>query len=298
MPEKGISGLISVVVPTHDRPKMLRRAMQSILRQDYNNLEVIVVQDNCSEDTNKVVKEFKDNRIKSLISDVSLGGAAARNLGINECTGEFIAFLDDDDEWKKNKLSNQIKIFKSYSDTAIVSTGYDENNGQNIQKIEIPSIIDLNDLLYLNYCGSFSFCMTKKEYVNGLLINSELKACQDWDLWVKILFKTGLKCRSNKETFLVVYHTEHEDRLSNHIGNVYKYRVLFLRSHFNKMKQEHIYYNFYEVLKLKRLINWDKMKYANRVQLYFKALKYYHKSKYRRSFYNYLLIITKILNLS
>lgn len=298
MTNKLIPGLVTVILPTHNRRMMLEKAIRSVLNQDYQDFELIIVLDSCSDDSASILNKYSDSRIQLIDTDVNIGGAQARNLGIKAANGEYVAFLDDDDVWKKNKLSNQLKIFKRYNDTAIVSTGYDENNGQNIQKIKIPSLIDLNDLLYLNYCGSFSFCMTKNEYINDSLINSELKACQDWDLWVKILYKTGLKCRSFKEESLVVYHTGHKDRLSTHIGNIYKSRVLLLRSHFNKMKQEHLYYNLYEMLKLKRLAHWDEMKYTYRLQVYIKALKYYHKSKYRRSFYNYLLIITKILNLS
>ena len=150
MTNKLIPGLVTVILPTHNRRMMLEKAIRSVLNQDYQNFELIIVLDSCSDDSASILNKYSDSRIQLIDTDVNIGGAQARNLGIKAANGEYVAFLDDDDVWKKNKLSNQLKIFKRYNDTAIVSTGYDENNGQNIQEIKIPSLIDLNDLLKLN----------------------------------------------------------------------------------------------------------------------------------------------------
>ena len=297
MSNASINGLVSVVLPTHNRSKMLREAIKSILAQDYDKIELIIVQDACTDDTSTVLMEFKDPRIKSIISNTNLGGANARNLGIKSCKGEYIAFLDDDDVWKKNKLSSQLKIFKEFNDVAIVSTNYESINSFSSKQINLPNKILLNDLLYKNFCGSFSFCITKSKYLRNLTINPKLRACQDWDLWVKVLYNTGLKCRTCTDS-LVVYNTAHDDRLSNHKRNIYESRVIFLRDKIGLMDKKQLYFNYYELIKMKRIENWVKYNYIIRLKLYIKALKYYHRAGFERSLYNYLLIITKIFNLS
>jgi len=297
MDNSPISGLVSVVVPTHNRSKMLRKAIKSILAQDYDKIELIIVQDACTDDTSSVLMEFKDSRIKCIVSNVNLGGAKARNLGIESCRGEYIAFLDDDDIWKKYKLSSQLKIFQKFNDVAIVSTSYESIDSVSSKRVNLPGEIILEDLLYKNYCGSFSFCITKSKYLKNLRINPQLKACQDWDLWIKILKNTGLKCRACTDS-LVVYNIAHEDRLSTHTRNIYESRVIFLRDKIELMNKKHLYYNYYDLIKMKRIENWGKYNYIIRLKLYIKALKYYHQAEFERSFYNYFLIITKILNLS
>ncbi len=290
------SDLVTVIVPTHNRANLLKRSINSIIKQDYENIEIIIIQDNCNDDTNKVVKQFSDNRIKSIISNNSLGGAGARNLGIQNSNGEYIAFLDDDDEWLKNKLSMQISLLDKYDDTAIITSNFYLNDGKKISKRFTPHLIDLNDLLYLNYCGSFSFCLTKKEYLENLFIDNSLQACQDWDLWIKILDKTGLKCRSYKDEFFVNYYVDHNNRISSNPNKTYNARINFLRLHNNKMHQKQFYYNLYDLYKMKRLVFWDKQNYYSRLKQYFRALIFYHKAKYKRNIYYYLLFIIKIFN--
>jgi len=105
--------LVSVIMPTYNGEKTIQRAIKSVLNQSYKNLEVIVV-DDCSQDnTVMVVNSIKDRRIKLIRHNENRNGSAARNTGIKESRGKYIAFLDDDDEWLKEKISKQIKYLKS-----------------------------------------------------------------------------------------------------------------------------------------------------------------------------------------
>lgn len=100
---------VSVVIPTYNRSTLLRRAVDSVLAQTYDDLEVIVVDDASSDDTPSVMQQYDDDRISYVRLEKNGGGAHARNVGINEASGEFVAFLDDDDEWHPQKLERQIE---------------------------------------------------------------------------------------------------------------------------------------------------------------------------------------------
>src|SRR5215831_9254853 len=100
--------LISVVIPTLQRPKLLLRAIGSVLRQTHREIEVIVVVDRPDPDTVSAVQSVNDPRLRVLVSPHHLTAAGARNFGVDHSTGEWVAFLDDDDEWLPNKLERQI----------------------------------------------------------------------------------------------------------------------------------------------------------------------------------------------
>ena len=104
--------LVSVILPTFNRAKLLSRAINSVLKQSYYNLECIVVDDGSIDNTEKVVKSINDNRIVYLKHNYNKHASAARNTGIAKSKGKFIAFLDDDDQWLPKKLEKQISLIQ------------------------------------------------------------------------------------------------------------------------------------------------------------------------------------------
>ena len=105
------SPLISVVIPTHNRASLLKKAIDSVLLQTERDLEIIVVDDASTDETSELLNEFvkTDARIKVIKNKAALGGGGARTAGIFASKGKWVAFLDDDDEWFKNKLSLQLE---------------------------------------------------------------------------------------------------------------------------------------------------------------------------------------------
>ena len=99
---------VSVVVPTHDRSRLLALTLRSILGQRGVDLEVIVVDDGSTDDTAEVVAGLGDDRVRLLRHDTPQGVAAARNYGIAEAAGGWLAFCDDDDLWAPDKLARQL----------------------------------------------------------------------------------------------------------------------------------------------------------------------------------------------
>ena len=110
---------VSAIITTHNRLELLIKAINSVLNQTYENIELIIVDDNSTDGTRtyiqKLLLENKDISYIYISPDDSKGGNYARNLGINAASGEYIAFLDDDDEWLVDKIQKQINFLKDKS---------------------------------------------------------------------------------------------------------------------------------------------------------------------------------------
>ncbi len=116
--------LISVIIPTYNREVFLKKvSIPSVLRQTYPNFELIVVDDHSQDNTEKLIKSWskKDNRIKYLKNFRKKGVSGARNSGILTAKGEYISFLDSDDEWVPEHLERLLKIMENHSDIDIIS---------------------------------------------------------------------------------------------------------------------------------------------------------------------------------
>lgn len=116
-----VPGLVSVVIPTRDRPDLLLRAIATVLEQTHRQLEVVVVIDGPDEATQGALSAVGDERLRWLVNESSLGGAEARNVGVREARGEWVAFLDDDDEWLPTKLERQLSLLREADRPSLVS---------------------------------------------------------------------------------------------------------------------------------------------------------------------------------
>ena len=105
--------LVSVVIPTHNRSALLKRAVESVLQQTFAALECIVVDDASVDNTAQVVQGFADERVVYVRHENNRHASAARNTGITHARGSLVAFLDDDDEWLPTKLAKQVRLIQS-----------------------------------------------------------------------------------------------------------------------------------------------------------------------------------------
>jgi len=134
---------VSVIITTFNKPTYLKEAVVSALRQDFDNFEIIVI-DDCSDgkETKEAVASFSDKRIKYIRNKENFGGAISLNIGLNAAKGKYIAVLDDDDAWiAKEKLSQQVKFLESNSDYVLVGTGtvvVDYSTDKEIVKSKAP----------------------------------------------------------------------------------------------------------------------------------------------------------------
>lgn len=116
--------LVSVVITTYGRNDTLKRAIKSVLNQTHTNLEIIVVDDNASSKGNAevdtIIQGINDSRVRLIQNEKNLGGALARNEGIYSSNAEFIAFLDDDDQYLPEKIEKELSLLKCNDNTALV----------------------------------------------------------------------------------------------------------------------------------------------------------------------------------
>ena len=125
-----IKPLVSVIIPTYGRPNLLLRAINSVLNQSYSNIEIIVVDDNNPgslerDQTQKLLEKYiQENKIMYIKMDKNVGGALARNKGVEVCSGALICFLDDDDEYLPNKIELQVNKFIESNFKLSVVGGY------------------------------------------------------------------------------------------------------------------------------------------------------------------------------
>ena len=107
--------MVSVIIPTRNRSIILKRAIASVLNQTFTDLECLVVNDCSDDDTLKLLSSIPDPRVRVFNHTMSKGASASRNLGLQNSSGDYITFLDDDDEWLPSKLEKQVSLFNSLS---------------------------------------------------------------------------------------------------------------------------------------------------------------------------------------
>ncbi len=115
--------MVSAVITTHNRVGLLVKAIESVKAQTYSDIEIIVVDDASDDDTERICRNTKGINYIRINKEESKGGNHARNIGIKNANGEYIAFLDDDDRWKPNKIEKQVKILENNKDIGMVYTG-------------------------------------------------------------------------------------------------------------------------------------------------------------------------------
>ena len=129
---------VSIITPTYNRADLLNKLIESVCCQIFQDWELIIVDDRSTDDTAAVVKKYqkKDSRVKYFINLRSKGPAGARNCGIMRARGNFIAFLDSDDEWDENYLEDSIKALQAEDTDICLSLFYRERNGAIEKKYE------------------------------------------------------------------------------------------------------------------------------------------------------------------
>lgn len=270
-------GLVSIIVPTHNRADMLARALNSILSQTYENWETIVIANDCHDNTVEIMERYLNDKRFSFV-DISdaIGGAEARNVGIRKAKGEYIAFLDDDDEWLPNKLVLQMEALSQHHDVAVVSSNYINNYGGYSKIGKLPEYVELDDLLYRNQLGSFSFCLTKAEFIKDIEIDRRLKAAQDWSFWYDILHQSNGKGYVVQKA-LVKYNNGYTNRLSLNKENSYESYKLFINKIWNFLNQETKSYHLAILYSKQNLL--IKTDYYAKLKLSFKTLQMIRLSK-------------------
>jgi len=238
---------ISVVIPTYNRAYCLKRAIYSVLAQNYDCIEIIVVDDGSNDDTPEVIhsiqKETADPMNLRYIHIEHAGVSTARNTGIQSADGEWIAFLDSDDYWLEDKLRKQVEYLSEnsmyrvcHTDEIWIKNGIRINQGKKHRKYEgwffSPS-------LHLCLISPSSVLIHKDVFSEVGIFDEEFPYVEDFELWLRITDRFPVGFVNEK---LVVKTGGHLDQLSRKIEGIEKYRMnalkkLILNSFFS---EEHI----------------------------------------------------------
>ena len=183
--------LVSVIIPYYKTKSFIKEAILSVTNQTYQNLEIFIIYDDESLDDLDFIKEIKnlDKRINLIINTKNLGVGYSRNLAIKSAKGNYIAFLDSDDFWKKNKIEKQLSFMKE-KNFKISHTSYEiVDHKNNVIGTRIArSFNNLEDLLKSCDIG-LSTILLDKEILSTECLFPSLKTKEDFVLWLKILKK-------------------------------------------------------------------------------------------------------------
>lgn len=218
-----VEPLVSVVIPTYNRANIISNTINSVLNQTYSNLEIVIVDDFSNDNTEDVVKSFNDSRIKYIKHTKNSNGSVARNTGIKSSKGEYIAFLDSDDEWFPEKIDIQLKHILKHKEKDVVSytqliahRGHAKNVSSAQEMDDGEKILDY--LFINNGTIQTSTIMLDSILAKRVLFNEKLKRHQDWDFCNR-LQKQGATFTFVKKPLTVWNLDYREDRVSN--GNQY-----------------------------------------------------------------------------
>jgi|TARA_B100000073_G_scaffold275317_1_gene235303 teichuronic acid biosynthesis glycosyltransferase TuaG len=183
--------LVSVVIPYFKKREYINKCIQSVLRQNYKNFEIIIIYDDQDYSDLSYLKSIakKNKRIQLITNSKSLGAGLSRNKGIKIAKGKFIAFLDADDYWDKNKLKFQLKFMKK-NNYLVSHTSYQiiDKKDKNISSRVAKNFFRLEDLLYSCDIG-LSTMMLKKNIFSKNIRFPNIKTKEDFILWLNILKK-------------------------------------------------------------------------------------------------------------
>jgi len=224
--------LVSAIITTHNRAELLPRALDSVLVQTYENMEIVVVDDGSTDRTQEIIKEYQQQiPIKYLRLESSVGAPGARNKGIETAEGTFIAGLDDDDKWHEDRIK---ELVAAYSDEYSCVTSNVTMAYPNREKVwKKKKLIDLQTLLYTNQVGN-QVLVRRERLLEVGGFDEELTASQDYDLWVRLCAAFG-SIRNVQKPLQTVYMDHESGRISDEAWQGYlqfyrKHKARFSRS--------------------------------------------------------------------
>jgi glycosyltransferase involved in cell wall biosynthesis len=225
---------VSVIIPTYNRLPMVSEAVESVLAQGFEDLELIVVDDGSTDGTGEELNRY-GGRVKLLRHSENRGVSAARNRGIREARGKYIAFLDSDDLWVKGKLKAQVEFLDDnpqyplcYTDEIWIRKGKRVN--PMLKHAKYSGWI-FEKCLPLCIISPSSAMMRKTLFSKVGLFDEALPVCEDYDFWLRVSSRFPIFFIDRK---LIVKQGGHPDQLSQRFWGNDRYRVIALEKLFSE----------------------------------------------------------------
>lgn len=210
--ESSIDYFFSVVICTYNRDKLLPRALQSLINQKYKDFEVIVVDDGSADRTFSVVKEFRNHLNLRYIYQLNKGLSEARNVGGFSAKGEYITFLDSDDEYKQDHLFSRFQILNENRNIELLFGGV-EVIGNNF----VPDAENPEKLVNLSECVVGGTFFIKKELFQRLNGFRKLNYADDYDFYKRVINEKAKILKTDISTY--VYYRDTADSMCNTLIN-------------------------------------------------------------------------------
>lgn len=225
---------ISVIIPTYNREKTIIPSINSVLKQTYHNLEVLIIDDGSKDNTESLISNIKDSRIKYIKIKENKGACFARNLGIKLSTGKYITFQDSDDYYHINKIEKQyLNLIKKKSDFDFCRFCIHINNSYEIilpkvkQQKKIKRKKILEELCNGNFITTQSI-LVKRIFIKQILFDINIPRFQDYDLILRLV--PICKVSYTKEILVDLYKSE--DSIGNDYSKLNKsYYLLSLKNY-------------------------------------------------------------------
>ncbi|MBA7689290.1 Undecaprenyl-phosphate 4-deoxy-4-formamido-L-arabinose transferase [subsurface metagenome] len=233
---------VSVIIPTYNRAHLVSRAIESVLNQTYQDFEIIVVDDGSTDDTEEIVRSFKNERIRYIRHEKNKGAAAARNTGIKVAKGEYIAFQDSDDEWLPEKLEKQMKVFENVpQEVGVVYTDMWTITRNKKRYFYSPKIMPENKIIYkrvLNYgvmnIGIQTALIKKEAFDKAGVFDEKLPRFIDLELFIRLL--KYYYFYHIKEPLVNYFHTP--ESISSNTKAIITARKFILDKYFEDIKKD------------------------------------------------------------
>lgn len=245
---------ISVVIPTYNRKKYIKRAIDSVVHQSYKPFEIIVIDDGSTDGTYELIKQSYSSSQISLKKQKNKGVSAARNKGVKLANGDWIAFLDSDDEWFENKLELQVreikksKTFICHTNEIWIRNGIRVNQMKKHQKYGGAIFKKCLDICRI----SPSSVMIHRRIFDEIgLFDEDLIICEDYDLWLRISSKYPVLYL---DSMLIKKFGGHEDQLSKNINGIEQFRIQSLEKILKNRSLKPSYFNAAKNMVLKKLL--------------------------------------------
>jgi glycosyltransferase involved in cell wall biosynthesis len=185
--------LVSVIIPTYNRNALIKEAVESVLAQTLGDLEVLVVDDGSTDNTRKVIDAITDKRVKSFFKENG-GVSSAKNIGLKNATGEYIAFLDSDDLWNPDYLDTMISALKKNQQYGVAYTTLDQyyTDGRVAKKYRAKYCISGRvtcKFFYVNFIW-IPGVIVRKKLMDGFSFDETLRSCGDIDFILRFSLAT------------------------------------------------------------------------------------------------------------
>ena len=233
------SALVSVIIPLYNAEQYIYEAVNSIINQTYQNIEIIIIDDGSTDASEKTVSSLNSPKILYVKNEKNLGVSATRNRGFEIAKGKYISLMDADDVSISTRLEKQVYFLEKHSDYGVVSSHYESFRKHpfgvktRIRKLPIDTNSIHANLLFTNVvCGAVTTIRSSVLKNNHLKFDTSLQMAEDFDLWRRLSFVTKI---ANIDEVLLRYR--------KHANNSIKNRIVLDRDFTKVIQKSFEYFN-------------------------------------------------------